>query len=220
MEPMQSETVGALFTALSAMHGDQKDAEKNVVNSHYKNKYADLPAQFEVIRPALHKHGLCLTQTTYVDGNVLFLKTILGHKSGEWIRSDYPVCMFPARQQELGSALTYSRRYMSAAITLIASDAPDDDGNDAKTPVKVAPKATPKPVEPAPAPAAETVVPFTVEESDQARQDMLGDLIKITTRAELMAWAKKNKPIKARMTEEDQDMVTQGFNQIDAGLKG
>ena len=219
MEPMQSESVAELFTALSLMHGDQKDAEKNAVNPHFKNKYADLPSQFEVIRPALHKHGLCLTQTTYVDGNVLFLKTILGHKSGQWIRSDYPICMFPAKQQDLGSATSYARRYQSAAICLVASDTHDDDGEGAVQPVKITkpqpPKMPEKNVVAEPAPE-----PLSLADSNLERQRMVSELASMASRDDLLKWGKANKAIKARMTEEDSQAVTEQFNLIDAELKG
>lgn len=204
-----SETVTAIFTALSSFNGELKDAEKRCINPHLKNKYADLPAQFEVLRPALNKHGLCLTQTTYVEGNILMLKTILGHKSGEWISSDYPVCTFPAKQQELGASLTYSRRYQSAAITMLASDFPDDDGEAATKPVPAPPPKKPEPV----------IEPMTEEESQQYRQVIMAQLAEITTREQLRNWAKETKAQRDRMTLADQAAVKTEYNNVDADTK-
>jgi hypothetical protein len=205
-----SETVTAIFTALSSFNGDLKDAEKRCINPHLKSKYADLPAQFEVLRPALHKHGLCLTQTTYVEGNILMLKTILGHKSGEWISSDYPVCAFPAKQQEIGASLTYSRRYQSAAITMLASDFPDNDAEDAPKPVPAPPPKKPEPV----------IEPMNEEQSTEARKKFMAQLAEITTRAQLKTWTKDTKAERDRMTVADIAAVRTEYNNIDADLKG
>jgi hypothetical protein len=151
-----------------------------------------------------------LTQTTYVEGSILMLKTILGHKSGEWISSDYPVCQFPAKQQELGASLTYSRRYQSAAITMLASDFPDDDGEAATKPV------------PAPPPKKETpqVITMSADESAEARTRMIAELSKITHRKVFKEWSLATKDERARLTVEDSAALRTVFNNVDAELKG
>jgi hypothetical protein len=55
----------------------------------------------------------------------LFLTTTLRHTSGQWISSEYPLPM-GATPQQLGSALTYARRYSLSSIACIAADEDDD----------------------------------------------------------------------------------------------
>jgi hypothetical protein len=74
------------------------------------------------------------------------IRTMLMHASGEWIGSEVALPSVPARVQELGSLVTYMRRYALAAILGIAPDDDDDgnaaDGNGVKT-VAETPKRAP-----------------------------------------------------------------------------
>src|SRR5262245_20522670 len=67
-----------------------------------------------------------------MDGERLMLETRLVHSSGEWVGCIYPVCKL-ADHQDMGSALTYARRYSYCAIAGIAAEE-DDDGNSAAEP--------------------------------------------------------------------------------------
>jgi len=58
------------------------------------------------------------------------LHTRLLHTSGQWIASEHPLPM-SGRPQEIGSALTYARRYSLSALIGIAADE-DDDANAAE----------------------------------------------------------------------------------------
>src|SRR6516225_8302389 len=44
-------------------------------------------------------------------------QTVLAHASGEWIASDWPVCVETATPRRMRAALTYTRRY--ALFTLV-----------------------------------------------------------------------------------------------------
>lgn len=96
----------------------------------YKYKYADLTATIDAVRAALNAEGLAILQMIEPDGNGgLLLETQLIHASGQWVRSDVTI---PGglSSQDLGSALTYRRRYaLSAMLGIAAED--DDDGADA-----------------------------------------------------------------------------------------
>jgi hypothetical protein len=61
----------------------------------------------------------------------MVLRSTLAHSSGQWIATEYPL---PATQRphEMGSALTYARRYSLAALICNSADE-DDDGNVAMT---------------------------------------------------------------------------------------
>lgn len=128
---MQSEQTAELSAALAKAQADMTAATFNRVNPHFKNKYADLAAVLEAIRKPLAANGLSITQTTEVRENGFLLVTTLRHSTGQWIASEYPLPA-GAKPQELGSALTYARRYSLSAIACIAADE-DDDAEGART---------------------------------------------------------------------------------------
>lgn len=123
-----SESVKAIAPALLAAQKATEFAKKDATNPHFKNKYADLPAVIEAVKPALNAAGIVYIQTASPsDDNRLHLTTMLMHESGEWI-SDTLVMPLPKQDpQGYGSAMTYARRYALAAITGVYQD--DDDGN-------------------------------------------------------------------------------------------
>lgn len=118
-----------LAAALIAAQMEMGAAMKNAVNPHLKNKYADLASCVEAAYPALHKHGLCISQTVHGHDPAFCTTTLIHAESGQWIESSIPM-LIPANasnpSQAQGSALTYARRYgLSAIVGLIADD---DDG--------------------------------------------------------------------------------------------
>lgn len=119
-----------LATALAAAQGEMNNATFNRTNPHFKSKYADLAAIREATLPALTAHDLAIVQFTSVnDTPEIILHTRLIHKSGQFIESAYPIPRGSA--QQMGSSMTYARRYSWSAMCGIASD-DDDDGNAAE----------------------------------------------------------------------------------------
>ena len=102
-----------------------KDNTANVptkTGGSYKYKYADLAQISREVLPLLGKLGLAFTsRPTFHDGR-LFLVYELRHISGEEIAGMYPLPN--GTPQEIGSAITYARRYCLCAVTGVA---PDDD---------------------------------------------------------------------------------------------
>lgn len=141
-----SDQINEFAKAMSAAQGQIKNPTKGSVNPHFKNRYADLADGIEAVRDALAANGLCVVQSTYMDGDLMMLETRIAHESGQWIASDWPVCKFPVVQQVAGSAMTYSRRYSLFALVGIAGD--DDDGNDASKSETPAPSKKPIQVQP------------------------------------------------------------------------
>jgi len=121
-----SEQISELAAALAAAQGMMENAVMNRVNPHFKSKYADLAAIFDAARKPLSANGLAIVQTIG-DG---VLHTRLLHTSGQWIASEHPLPM-SGKPQEIGSALTYARRYSLSALIGIAADE-DDDANAAE----------------------------------------------------------------------------------------
>jgi ERF superfamily protein len=118
-----SEQISELAAALAAAQGMMENAIMNRTNPHFKTKYADLAAVLNAARKPLSANGLAIVQTIG-DG---VLHTRLLHTSGQWIASEHPLPM-SGRPQEIGSALTYARRYSLSALIGIAADE-DDDAN-------------------------------------------------------------------------------------------
>ncbi len=122
--------INELAAALAAAQGEMQNAPLNKVNPHFKSRYADLAAIRDATIPALSKHGLSLTQQPVFSEAGLMLITRLMHASGQWLESSYPLPM-GGRPQEMGSALTYARRYSWQSMCGISAE-DDDDANAAQ----------------------------------------------------------------------------------------
>jgi hypothetical protein len=122
-----------LFTALSKAQLEFYTAEKTSANPFFKSRYADFAEIVAASRPALCKHGLCVTQS--IDDQ--FLVTILGHSSGQFIESRMKIAPVKQDIQSLGSYITYAKRYAYAAIVGVVVGEQDDDGEAAvRVPIK------------------------------------------------------------------------------------
>jgi hypothetical protein len=103
----------------------------------YSFSYAPYEVIMEQIKPLLSKHGLSIVQPLQAtqDGRQ-FVSTILTHLSGEQIDSLAIVPLDGKSMQEIGSAITYMRRYALSSILGLVTDEDDDaniaDGNEAE----------------------------------------------------------------------------------------
>lgn len=122
-----SDQIDQLATALAAAQGEMHNAVMNRTNPHFRSKYADLSSVLDAVRAPLSKHGLAVVQTMVREGSDLILRTTLMHVSGQSIATEYPL-PHTQKAHEMGSALTYARRYSLAALICNSSDE-DDDGN-------------------------------------------------------------------------------------------
>lgn len=161
----RSVEIELIASALCKAQGEMQNATMNKVNSYFNSRYATLGAIRDAIREPLAKNGLCVTQTTAIGEKGIILNTVLIHTSGQWISSEFPLPFF-AKPQEMGSALTYAKRYQLSAIVGIAADE-DDDANAAegKLPAKqfAKPPAPPKsdPISSGLRPMSEHMIPPT-----------------------------------------------------------
>lgn len=124
-----SETIKEISPALVKAMGTMGVAHKDGKNPHFKSKYATLASAVEASRAALSDNGLCAIQNPgdITDHNTLSLTTRVLHTSGEWIET---VCEAKPKSftpQDIGSSITYLRRYGLMAALGIAPE--DDDGN-------------------------------------------------------------------------------------------
>lgn len=125
-EATQSESIKNLAVALVKAQSELRGAKKDQDNPFFKSKYADLNSCWEAAREPLTKNGLCIIQTTEIQGQELGVKTLLVHTSGEWISGFLPLTEKP---QATGSAISYNRRYGLSAMVGLYSE--DDDAEKA-----------------------------------------------------------------------------------------
>jgi hypothetical protein len=126
----KSESIKNIASAIVAAQAEIENAEKNSTNPHFKNKYADLSAILESVKPVFAKNKLAVLQfERFVEPNKVELETVLLHESGEWISEVSGCFVSKPDAQGIGSAVTYLRRYSLAAAAGITQV--DDDGNTA-----------------------------------------------------------------------------------------
>lgn len=126
-----------LATALAAFQAEMpkvsKNKEANVPTKSggsYKYSYADLADVSEAAMPLLAKHGLSFTCLPDENDRGFILKGRLMHTSGGVLKANLP--LRGNTSQELGSSLTYMRRYLLGAMTGIVTD-DDEDGTASNT---------------------------------------------------------------------------------------
>lgn len=148
-----SETTGQLIKALAEAQGKfpkiAKDKTAEVAmksGGKYSYGYADLASVLDVIRPVLAEHKIAVVQAPDLDdeGRLLLISR-LAHESAEWIESRY-LLPVDASAQEMGSAITYARRYSLCALAGVTAE-DDDDGQRAGKPSPQKSKPAAQPVQ-------------------------------------------------------------------------
>jgi hypothetical protein len=124
----RSESIGALVGALALAQSEIRAADKDRENPFYKSSYSTLASVWAACREQLGKNGIAVIQVPQLEGSAIVLYTWLAHKSGEWMRSRYPVNPAKHDPQGIGSAVSYARRYALAAMVGVYSADEDDDG--------------------------------------------------------------------------------------------
>jgi hypothetical protein len=162
---MRSDDIGDVFAGLVKAQAEfpviPKLNEADV--GKFKYKYADLPTIISLVTPVLNKHGLGVMQVPE-DGKLYTI--IFAAKSAQWIAGDMVLPM-NSSAQELGSWITYLRRYALTAMLGIAADE-DDDGSAAQA-AQVDPPKTMKP------PPDPTQQPLIVSEFEQSIHDLFDE---------------------------------------------
>ena len=127
-----SEQINELATALAKFQGecpviafDSKVKVQTKTGGSYSFEYASLKAIKETCKPILLKNELAVSQLV----GQKQLTTILMHSSGQHISDamDLPI-RDNMNPQEIGSVITYMKRYSYSAVLGLVSDE-DDDAN-------------------------------------------------------------------------------------------
>jgi ERF superfamily len=103
-------------------------ATKDATNPFHKSKYADLSSVFAATRPALNANNIGILQKPSVHKDCVVISTLLVHTGGYVESGEISMPLKSgASPQDIGSAITYGKRYGLQALLGIPSE--DDDGN-------------------------------------------------------------------------------------------
>tara|TARA_Y100001951_G_C11278713_1_gene263774 strand:+ start:1098 stop:1664 length:567 start_codon:yes stop_codon:yes gene_type:complete len=126
-------TYDALYGALTKALAEIKNPIKKESNPFFKSKYATLDDTLEIATKTLAKYDLGILQLNVTsEENNPVLKTRIIHSSGAYIEDGgVPIrCKDKNNPQQIGSAITYARRYgLQAMLGMVGVE--DDDANTA-----------------------------------------------------------------------------------------
>lgn len=118
----------SLATKLLAFQKEVSAIKKDMENPYFKSLYFDVNAVIEGIRPILNKVGLVVIQPlTIVDGKQAIKTVLIDTDTGDEYSENCLITELP-KAQEMGSSVTYFRRY-ALVSTLLLQGEKDDDGN-------------------------------------------------------------------------------------------
>lgn len=102
--------------------------KKDAKNPHFKNTYASLTQILSEVKPLLSECGLILVQPINDKG----IGTSIMDSEGEHQLDSFIPLPTGLNPQQMGSAITYFRRYTLASLLALEID--DDDANEASKP--------------------------------------------------------------------------------------
>lgn len=115
-----------LKTALCELKKLNIKITKDTANPFFKSKYADLATLLDAIEAEAAKFGIVIISKIQRYEGALELYTKITHKDSDEVEdSVFPV--FGGKPQEIGSSVTYARRYNIQSLLNLAAE--DDDGN-------------------------------------------------------------------------------------------
>lgn len=97
--------------------------------AEFEYSYATFDKVLDLARPTLAENEIAVMQDVSYAAERWTLTTRLMHSSGQWIEGDTPLPYSGSTDaQELGSALSYARRYGLAPLLGITAEEDDDGG--------------------------------------------------------------------------------------------
>lgn len=121
-----SNSVTKIAAALNKAQRNIGAATKGTANPFFRSKYADLGSVMEACKEALNDQGISILQPVVSDETGDYVETMLLHESGEYVSSRMKLVVNKPNMQELGSAISYARRYGLQSMVFIPAE--DDDG--------------------------------------------------------------------------------------------
>ena len=138
----QSNNITAVLSAIEKARLEFKPLKKSGINNFFKNPKTNMPHLFSTLDDifdscldALNKNKLSITYQVRLletsNGYENILTTLISHlESGEYISSASSLGNQTTKMQDIGSAITYMRRYQIQAMLNLEADF-EDDGNNA-----------------------------------------------------------------------------------------
>jgi hypothetical protein len=126
----QSSSIDKIAEALSAAQGKYKPVEFNRKTEMWSNEYSDFDTLMKHVLPILSEQQLMFTQRTEHDGDILYLRSILMHSSGQWISSVIRINP-PKNDIECLDSIIMDQKRDQAKLLLgisLENDPRDDDG--------------------------------------------------------------------------------------------
>lgn len=143
-----AEALAQLQTSLPAIGKDKTAKVQTKTGGSYSYDYANLATISARILPLMGPLGLSfVTRPTLREEGQFVLAYDLMHASGQNLAGYYPLPTH-GTPQEIGSAITYARRYCLCAVTGVAPDEDDDDGMAAQQQAARKGKREPPPMRP------------------------------------------------------------------------
>jgi len=139
---LTSPTIGKIAVALAKVQKALKQPSKRTDNTFFKSKYADLHEVWAAASGLMSDNGLTVIQapsfaTAELKGKVIGVitisTTIIHGESGEWMTNVLRGMTENISPQNIGSAISYFRRYgLQPMLMLTPDDGSDDDGERAE----------------------------------------------------------------------------------------
>lgn len=124
-----SQETNLIDAAMVEIQQELKHAILDKKNPHLKNLYASLESIIDAIRPIASSKGISFQQFPEMEGDLNILTTRISHKSGQFYVSKMKLMVLKPGMQDLGSAITYAKRYALSSIFGVATGEGDDDGH-------------------------------------------------------------------------------------------
>src|SRR5882724_2285150 len=230
-----SESIGAIAAALAKAQGELANPEKLLtatIRSPFPRegdrtfRYASLASGLDIVRKSLGQHEIATVQTTAIDkeSGQIQLTTLLAHASGEWISSNWPVCLISetATPHRMGAALTYARRYALFALVGIAGEddldapdtsfeptpikAPEDGSLSQRTNQKPTNGSIHKPRQPKPL--------LAQDPSATLREQLITEIGSLKSGDDLALWAHRRLPAKNTLVADDARSVEAAYQAV------
>lgn len=131
---MEAEEMKSLYKALAKFRQQLKQPAKDGTNPYLKSTYVTLDGVIKAVDTALEGTGLSYIQEAATADGLPAVRTVLFHEDGGTMASGWLSLPLKngATPQDVGSLLTYAKRYQLAAFFGVSSDV-DDDGNSASS---------------------------------------------------------------------------------------
>ena len=127
---MEKKTENKIYSKLLEFQKKINSIKKDGKNPHFKSTYATLTQILSEVKPVLTECNLVLLQVINEQG---VKSIVVDTETSEQVES-YITLPLGMNAQQLGSAITYFRRYTLASLLALEID--DDDASVASTPIK------------------------------------------------------------------------------------